>query len=215
VTDHPDVVPGRPSADAAHFFAPYATEPFGPSDVSAFHAWFPRRPGRRAGYWSPDALAHPWVSPLLARAAPRARLLVVVRDPVERLLDCLDRTADDHRWHPGTYLSDAVDRGFYAVQLARLLEAYPPGQVRVLQYERCVADTVTSLALTYEFLGVDPGYRARPSDPPAPAAGRAARCLDPATLARLGELYAADVSALVDLLPGVDPTLWPNVGPRS
>ena len=209
IGDHPDVAPGHDSAAAAHFFDPYCTERFGPAEVATFHAWFPRRPGRIVGFWSPDGTAHPWVPPLLARAAPRALVVVLVRDPVERLLDGLDRTADARPAHPGSYLADAVDRGCYADQLAHLFECYPPGQVRVLQYERCVADPVGSLAATFEFLGVDPTYRARPLDPPA-AAPRAAGQLDPDTLERVRDLYAHDIRALADLVPDLDLSLWPS-----
>jgi len=214
VADHPDVTPGHASPDAAHYFAPFCTEAFGPAEVAAFHAWFPRRPGRIIGFWSPDGLAHPWVPPLLARAAPRAQVLVLLRDPVERLLDGLVRTAEERPAHPGSYLSDAVDRGCYADQLERLAEWYPADQIQVLQYERCVADPVGSLARTYEFLGVDAGCRARPLDPPTAGSDRTGHRPDPATLDRLRELYAADVARLEDLVPGFDPALWPNFAPR-
>jgi hypothetical protein len=209
VTDHPEVTPGHRSVAAAHFFAPYCTEPFGAAEVSAFEAWFPRRPGRIIGYWSPDGTAHPWVPPLLALAAPRAQVLVLVRDPVQRLVDVLGGRIDDRPSHPGSFLSDAVERGFYAAQLRQLLECYPADQVRVLQYERCVADPVGSLARTFEFLGVDPGYRTRPLDPP-PLAGRPAARVDPGTMDRLRELYAADVAELSELISDLDLALWPH-----
>ena len=214
VADHPDVAPGHDSAAAAHFFDPFATEPFGPAEVAAFHAWFPRRPGRVIGFWSPDGTAHAWVPPLLARAAPRTNVLVLVRDPVERLLDGLDRTVDLRPAHPGSYLADAVDRGCYGAQLTLLLEHLPREQVRVLQFERCVADPTGPLADTYRFLGVDPGYRARPLGPPA-APRRAAALLDPATLARVRDLYRDDVAVLADLLPELDLSLWPSTVPPS
>lgn len=212
VADHPDVTPGHRSADAAHFFAPYCTEPFGPAEVASFHAWFPRRPGRIIGYWCPDGLAHPWIPPLLAMSAPHARVLVLVRDPIERLLDGLDRTVALRPPHPGSYLSDAVERGFYADQLARLLDSYPAGQVQVLQYEKCVADPAGSLARTFEFLGVDPTRVSRPLDPPFSPAGRAAQLLDRATRDRLRALYSPDAEALCALVPDIDLGLWPGVG---
>ena len=214
VGDHPDVTPGHDSPDAAHFFDPYCTEAFGAAEVAAFHRWFPRRPGRMIGFWSPDGTAHRWVPPLLARAAPRALVLVLLRDPVERLLDGLDRTVDTRPSHPGSYLADAVDRGYYADQLTHLLEHYPRGQVRALQYERCVADPTGCLAATYEFLGVDRSYRARPLDPPA-AAPVAARRLDPDSLERVRDLYRYDIAALADLVPELDLSLWPSAVPPA
>jgi hypothetical protein len=215
VADHPDVTPGHASPDAAHFFAPFCTEAFGSAEIAAFHDWFPRRPGRIIGFWSPDGLAYPWVPPLVARAAPRAQVLVLLRDPVERLLDGLVRTADERPAHPGSFLSDAVDRGYYADQLERLAESYPADQTLVLQYEQCVADPVGSLARTYEFLGVDPGHRARPVAPPYPAPDRAEHRPDAATLARLREVYATDVARIRDRVPGFDLALWPNFSPRT
>jgi Sulfotransferase family len=212
VADHPDVTPGHRTADAAHFFAPYCTEAFGPAEVAAFHAWFPRRPGRIIGYWCPDGVVHSWIPRLLARAAPRTRVLLVVRDPVERLLDGLDRTIDQRPLHPGSYLSDAVDRGFYADQVSRLLESFTSDQVLVLQYEQCIADPAGWLARTFEFLGVDPTYRSRPLDPPFAPSDRVAGRLDRDTRHRLRELYSADAGALGDLVSDLDLGLWPGMG---
>jgi hypothetical protein len=211
VADHPDVTPGHRSTDAANFFAPYCIEQFGPADEAAFHAWFPRRHGRIIGYRCPDGLAHPWIPRLLAMAAPRAKVLVVVRDPVERLLDGLDRTVARRPPHPGSYLSDAVERGFYADQLSRVLEFYPADQVSVLQYEQCVADPDASMTRTFEFLGVDPAYRPRPLDPPFAPSGRAADRLDRSTRDRLRDLYSADATALLGLIPDLELGLWPGV----
>ncbi len=49
----------------------------------------------------------------------------MVRDPVERLLDGLDRTVDQRPPHVGSYLSDAVERGFYADQLESVVQVLP------------------------------------------------------------------------------------------
>jgi len=179
--------------------------------VARFHALFPRGPGRVVGHWEPDALVYPWVAPLLAQAAPRAQLLVLVRDPVDRLRAGLERTAAERAPHVGSNLADAVDRGYYADQLARLLHWFPRRQVLVLQYERCLADPDAAMAQTYAFLGVDDTYRARRLDPPAEAVRDP---LSPATRQRLVDLYAGDVAGLGELVPDIDLALWPNFAPR-
>ena len=212
IADHPAVAPHRTVVEASDFFAPFGTARFGPGDVARFHALFPRRPGRVIGHWSPDGLVHPWVPPLLAEAAPRAHLLVLVRDPVERLRARLDATADIRAPHPGSYVADAVDRGFVAGQLGQLLRWFPKAQVRVVQYEQCRADPTRSLAGTYAFLGIDPDYRPRTVDPP-PETVRDP--LAPATRQRLHDLYAADVAALAGLVADLDLELWPNFGART
>ncbi len=211
IADHPEVVPNRTLVDAARFFAPYGTGAFGPDDVARFWRLFPRRPGRVTGHWSPDALSYPWVAPLLAEAAPEARILVLVRDPIERLRSGLERTADDRPPHVGSYLADAVDRGFYADQLMRLYRHIPSSRVLVLQVERCLADPDEALARTFSFLGIDDAYRARPDVPPADPVRDP---LPAATRDRLVDLYSADVAALGQLVPDLDLALWPTTVPR-
>jgi len=210
IADHPEVVPHRTLRSGAGFFARFGTEAFGPDDVARFGALFPRRPGRVAGHWSPDALSYPWVAPLLAEAAPDARILVLVRDPVDQLRAALERTADERAPHVGSNLADAVDRGYVGEQLVRLHEWFPPSQVLVLQLERCRRDPDGALARTFSFLGIDDTYRTRPDLPPAEPVRDP---LPPATLARLADLYAADVAALAELVPDLDLALWPSVVP--
>jgi hypothetical protein len=210
IADHPDVVPHRTLATGARFFARFGTEAFGPDDVARFGALFPRRPGRVTGHWSPDALSYPWVAPLLAEAAPDARILVLVRDPVDQLRAALERTAEDRAPHVGSNLADAVDRGFVADQLVALRAWFPTSQILVQQYERCRIDPDAALARTFAFLGIDDTYRTRSVLPP-PEPER--EPLAPATRARLVDLYAADVAALVGLVPDLDLGLWPSAVP--
>jgi len=215
IADHPEVALNRTVVEASQFFASGCTDAFGPGEVARFHALFPRRPGRIIGHWAPDGLSYPWVAPLLAAAAPRSRLLVLVRDPVEQLRAGLERTTELRAPHVGSNLADAVDRGFYAAQLTRLLKWYPKDQVRVVQIERCTADPTGLLAQTFAFLGIDDTYRPRPVGPPDDLTGPVRDPLAPATRQRLVDLYAADVAALADLVPDLDLSLWSDYAGRS
>ena len=89
----------------------------------------------------------PWTPPLLRRAAPEARLLVLLRDPVERFRS--GRTLAENRLTVGSTRARRGQRGFqrgvYADQLLRLWRAFPREQVLVLQFERCVADARAEL----------------------------------------------------------------------
>ena len=85
IAAHPQVSARPDFHKERHFFDRFAVRAFGPADVSGYHGWFPRQPGTLAGEWTPDYVHMPWVPALLAQAAPKARLLVLLRDPVERL----------------------------------------------------------------------------------------------------------------------------------
>lgn len=209
--EHPDVYarPGIPKE--RHFLTRFCTRPFGPSEVADYHGWFPRTPGTVTGEWTPDYFAYPWVAPLLAEAAPDARLLVLVRDPVERFRSGLTFRLAMGAPHTSATVADAVRQGFYARHLRRLLEFFPTGQVLVQQYERCTADPGAELARTQAFLGL------APHEPPeirreVNVSGGRKVSLDPAAAARLADLYRPDSLELAEMVPTLDLSLWPSVG---
>ena len=197
-----------------HFFARFATEPFGAGDVDAYRRSFPRPPGMLAGEWTPDYLFQPWTARLLHEAAPDARLLVLVRDPVERL-----RSGVAHRFaapgsHPGSVLSEAVARGFYAAGLETWTARFGAERLLVLQYERCVADPHGELARTWRFLGLDPGPSPPGLERPVSATEGEKAPLAEDARRRLVELYAPDVERLMAGFPDLDVGLWPNFAPE-
>jgi Sulfotransferase domain len=210
---HPDVTRHPGLHKERHYFAPFATRAFGPEQVEGYHRLFPRPTGKKTGEWTPDYVYQPWVPPLLARAAPEARILVMLRDPVERFVSGLTHSRLTPGSHLGTVVAESVNRGFYAAALARWIPAFDAGRVLVLQYERCVADPGAQLARTYRFLGLDDEFRPaalhRASSPTLEKKVE----LDGEARARLADLYRSDVTALAGLVPDLDLALWPNFGP--
>lgn len=213
IVAHPDVAHRATVHKERHYFAPYATADFGPQDVRRYHQTFPRLPGRTTGEWTPDYICQPWVPALLDRAAPQARLLVIVRDPVERLVSGLAHNELVPDSHSGTVLAEAVNRGFYAAALRRWTTAWEAGRILVQQYERCVADPEHELARTYRFLGLDDSFRPPGLLQRASPTLQEKVALDGDARMRLVELYRADVADLVTLVPDLDVTAWPNFAP--
>ena len=213
IVAHPDVAHRHTVHKERHYFAPYATRPFGSDNVLGYHEWFPRPAGKKTGEWTPDYIYQPWVPPLLTRAAPEARLLVIVRDPVERFVSGLAHSQVVPGSHLGTVVSEAVDRGFYAAALRRWVESLEAGRLLVLQYERCVADPARELARTYRFLGLDDRFRPADMDRASSPTRQEKVALDADARKRLVDLYAGDVVELVGLVPDLDLSLWPNFVP--
>jgi hypothetical protein len=208
VSTHPGIHKER------HFLSRFGTASFGPAEIEAYHGWFPRRPGTLAGEWTPDYLDYPWVPPLLALAAPQARILVMVRDPIERF-----RSGLAHQWRhrasvTGATVADAVARGFYHRALTQWCEHIDPNRLLVLQYERCTLDPAGQLARSYRFLGLDDNFV--PSDlrrPVGPTTEGKVHVADDA-LRRLIDAYTPDVEALAAQFGELDLALWPNFVPR-
>ena len=211
---HPDVHHAAATHKERHFFARFAVEAFGPEQCARYHAWFPRPPKTITGEWTPDYVQQPWVAPLLEVAAPSTRLLVMVRDPVERFVSGVAHEPPSPGANQGTVLADAISRGFYAAALRPWVERFGADRFLVLQYERCVADPRGELGRTWAFLGVDPTPAstlpaARLVEPVSPTRG-AKLALAADARRRLSELYAPDVSALLAQFPHLDRGLWTN-----
>jgi hypothetical protein len=195
-----------------HYFDRAWEAPFSDEQVRRYATWFPRPNGGIAGEWTPGYLIDFWTPDLLARAAPQARILILLRDPVERLASALTHqlALSRARLSHGD-LQAAFQRGLYAAQLRRVLAAYPRERVLIGQYEACRADPSGQLARTYAFLGLAPHEpdAARLRGQVNPTTGR--RFEVPSALRRtLAEGYTDDLAQLLELVPDLDLALWPT-----
>src|SRR5947209_11073993 len=120
---HPEVVRTHAKKEL-HYFDRFYAGGFTAATASGYHAYFPSD-GRKTGEWTPMYASAPWIPALLAAAAPAARLLMLLRDPVERYLSGLELDIETARKR-GAPLSryaplEAFSRGFYHAQLQGLL----------------------------------------------------------------------------------------------
>ena len=189
------------------FFQRTRTTPATDEELQAYHRWFPRPPGTTTGEWTPS-YAFSWrLPPVLRRAAPDAKVLVLVRDPVDRYRSDISRPMPRRRLHSVRYRG--LVHGFYSAILQPWEQVYDPSEMLVLQYERCTRHPAEELAATYRFLGLDDTFR-----PPALTAPvnrtKAKRTVDAGFERLLVESYEADVVALAARYPQIDLRLWPH-----
>ncbi len=212
VSAHPEIA--RPSgAKELHYFDRFYASPYTAADTARYHEYFPRNGAQKVGEWTPLYLSAPWVAPLLAQAAPEARLLVLLRDPVERYLSGLqlDAAVAGRRGAPLSRYAplEAFMRGLYHAQLSSLLRHFERSQLLVLQYERCTREPERELRRTFEFLGLqDTGYtpdlEAHPKHQPDKPQ------LDADTRGAYAQAYRDDVLRLLEAFPEIDVSLWPS-----
>jgi hypothetical protein len=153
---HPGVEPRRRRDRDMHFFDQFCGREMSDADVAAYHASFRARDGRIDGEWTERYMYDAWTPPLLQRAAPDAKLLVLLCDPIERYRRRITR--ERIRAIGGVAelnMADAAGRGRYVLQLRRLHELYDPDRILLLQYEKCRADPLGEYARTLRFLGLD------------------------------------------------------------
>ncbi len=211
INAHPLVSRPSETPKEVHFFDDRWGRGLTDADIRAYHALFARPHGHRSGEWTPGYMLDVWTPGLLREAAPSARLLVMLRDPVERYRS--GRTLAENRLTVGSTAraaaNAAFNRGIYADQLLRLWSAFPREQVLVLQYERCVTDPRGQLERTFEFIGLEPELTAgvdvaqRVNASPGPKVELGAWQED-----QLVRHYAPENERLKALLPDLDLSLW-------
>lgn len=155
--------------------------------ASAYRAYFPvRRSGRVTGEATPEYLHFPWVPHALRTVAPDTRIIVLLRDPVERAFSHYRHSVARGEEHldfeaaleaeparlgsgPGRPNSPEAlrysrysyaTRGRYAQQLRRWYAAFPEDQVLVLMFDRLSDDPQAVVDDTTRFLGL-PTFRLR------------------------------------------------------
>jgi hypothetical protein len=186
-----------------------------------------RRAGGRyiTGEASPDYLPHPHAPARLAALLPEVRLVVILRDPVERAYshfqhetalgfealgfeEALDR--EDARlageyermerepyYHSHAFQHHSyVRRGMYADQLRRWLEHFPRRQVLVVRSEDFYADSAAVYREVLGFLDVAPHELSSYDRRNALRYG----AMEPKNRARLRETFAAPNAELEQLL---------------
>ncbi|MGM0412717.1 MAG: sulfotransferase domain-containing protein, partial [Pseudomonadota bacterium] len=187
VSQHPQV--GTGERKELHFFNIPAHRTEG---LEGYRRQFRRPPGIRAlGEFTPDYLYATEGGPAgetipvaetIRQWFPGVRLVVCLRDPVERALSALHHHQRKGRIPVDTDPFTAppelgiLDKGLYAHHLAPWLERFPREQLLVLSHERELADEhkAETLRQVFAHLGVDPDftpahlyqrYNARRDDP--------------------------------------------------
>jgi Sulfotransferase domain len=212
ISAHPEIVRAT-RAKELHYFDRFYSGGCTADEIAAYQRYFPRAEGVKTGEWTPLYSSAPWVPPLLAAAAPQARLLVLLRDPVERFLSGLqfDTAVARNRGAPLSRYAqlEQLVRGFYHSQLVGLLRHFDRSRILILQYERCTREPQAQLRTTFEFLGlrdVDfaPTLDAHPGRQPEKPK------LDPDTRAAYVDAYHDEIVRLIEQFPEIDVGLWPN-----
>jgi hypothetical protein len=134
-----------------------------------------------AGEASTSYLYRPYVAPRIARHLPDVKLIVILRNPVDRAfsnyivsrrngLETLPfsraiREEAARLAHPQSDFEREIcpfayiDRGRYHAQLACYLALFPRDRLHVLLFDDVVHEPAEVLRSTQAFLGVDPGFR--------------------------------------------------------
>ena len=223
ILDHPRVEGPRTLVESPedrarskelHYFDRFEKRPFSAADAETYVRFFPRPRDSVSGEWTPRYMHDLWTPQLLATAAPDSKLLVMLRDPIDRYASALTRrhTRRDRSSVPtlGPNISSGtLSRGVYHEQLSRLLRHFDRSRLLVLQYERCSVAPREELRRTYEFLGLEPVDHV-PAELVAGGKEQARWTMRPELHEELVRRLSPDVERLAADFGEIDVGLWPH-----
>ena len=137
--------------------------------------WNDKSDAKERGEVSPTYLHDASVCDRIARQLPRAKLIMVLRNPVDRAYShfVMDRRRN---WESVADFGEALDRepvdidefwwgrrqyvrhGMYADTIARFQAAFPNEQLKVMLYDDLAADSSAYLGEMLDFIGVDSSF---------------------------------------------------------
>ena len=212
---HP-LVDGVPRRKELHLLDRMKDDPIPQEQKDWYERQFPRLPGHLAGEWTPRYQALPRMPAIIGEVAPGAKLLSIVREPVERYRSGLNQWSAENKRRSlkrdeQAGKREARMRGFYGRQIARLAEAVGRDNILVLQYEQCVRDPAGQFARTLDFLDLPPYepdprlVRTRVNE----TLGTKRSVPSKEEQALIAE-YEPEVLQLKELMPDLDLSLWPR-----
>lgn len=150
-----------------HYFTHFTNTPYSDSARRNYQQAFAAPPGGICGEWSVTYLLHPGSLKRLHDTAPQAKILVMLRNPIDRYMSHVNHliqnrgrrfgvTGDEAKLFAShSVVPEAYLHTLYGLGLSRLLSLFPRERILVLQYERCVQDPDGEMAKTFQFLDVD------------------------------------------------------------
>jgi hypothetical protein len=146
---------------------------------------------------------------VISMIAPDARLLMIVRDPIERYISGMTHLARKKRGPSVAHDAGQTHVSSYGRLLRTVEQHVSRKQLLVLQYEKCVNDAEGELNRTFDFLGLDPfcppNIQVPVNETPTPKLS-----MSDQRRRQLVRSFVPDVDDLIGRYPHIDRGLWPN-----
>jgi hypothetical protein len=230
VTQHPQVAPHRLfdstrplQTRELDYFLHFGCRPLTQADVDLYCEAFAAPPGGISGEWSVLYLSHVGCVPNLARAVPTAKLIVMLRNPIDRMASHVNHLVRNRTralnvapssirlFETFCAYPEATLHSQYGSALKRLLAHFSRKQILVLQYERCKAAPENELARTFRFLGVDECFVPPQCSTPVNQQDYVVERPSEAERRTLADYFRTEVETTVEAFADdVDPALWPD-----
>ena len=227
--EHPQIVPHRvsltnPANKELQYFLHFQYHGLSTEAIAPYRHAFAAPPGAICGEFSTQYLGYPTCLEHLAVAVPDTKIMVILRNPVDRLVSHLNHmiTKRGQRFFANlnpqqqyllntySFYIEATFHSLYSIGLTRLFHYFSRERVLVLQYERLAQSPQEELARTYRFLGVDDRFRVNNYREEVNRGTYAIEKPDAEERQRLAVYFKEDAQRVFTLCPEIDPAMWPE-----
>jgi hypothetical protein len=220
--EHPSVEPNRLNRKELCYFYHFGYRGISSDAIDVYRQAFAAPSGSICGEWSPGYLSYPLAIDHLARAVPEAKVLAIVRNPVDRVLSAQNQQLSkrakfmnlkgDRAYIYKTFsiFQEVTFHSLLYESFQRLLNTFDRSQLLVLQYEKCKKDPRSEIARTYRFLEIDDSYIPTWLNRGVNVSAYILPKFDPKERALLADYFSEDIKSFVKLFPEIDLSLWPD-----
>ena len=217
---HPDAIQNRLNQKELSFFYHFGYRDIDLPSIEVYNKAFNSAEGKICGEWSPGYLNYPFALNNLSKAVPNVKILVLIRNPVDRVLSAINQKKTtrerkmnlkgDNLYIYNTYSTFqlAIYKSFLYEGLLRLLELFDRSNILLLQYEKCKVDPEIEIARTYRFFGIDDIFKPMDITKRVNQKKYIVAKLNYDEQERLAGYFINDVTKVKELFPEIDLSLW-------
>lgn len=218
---HPDVVGNRLNQKELAYFYHFTFQKLTDDHIHTYRSAFDRSAFKVSGEWSPSYLYYPCALEALARAVPESRILILLRNPIDRFLSHINQFRRTHVERLETQglkslvekywgLPDAMGHSLYGEGVAKAIDYFGVEKVLCLQYERCRQDPLSEYRRTCRFLGIAVPVSFSELRTPVNPSTYTISDLKSGERRWLARYFRNDVLSLVRRTNDIDIRLWPD-----
>lgn len=217
--EHPRVCENRLAKKEITYFQHIGLRRINQREIEDYRSIFSVRENRIVGEWSPGYMFYPLCIENIARAAPETRILVLLRNPVDRVLTqinmlCRQRSGffnldsgRDYVLKTFSLIPEAFLSGQYSRSIELIRKYFDEKNIKILIYEDCIKNPEKNIRDTYRFLGIEEQYIPESLQRRINETGSASALIEYERDA-LRDYMQDEIRMLAGLLPDADLSIW-------
>lgn len=219
ILDHPKVTENRLNSKELEYFTHFLYSGLTANDIAIYQQAFAAPSDSICGEFTPGYLRTPLVAEYIHDAAPGAKLIAILRNPVEQMQSAANQmmyTAKYYNlngarkkvFYNSTVVPDAIAFNLVFPALQRYLKLFDRSQILILQYEKCAVSPRSEIKKTYDFLGIESEFVPPSLNKEINKVDYRVPRISSQHRQRIAEFYWEDVQSTASLFPEIDLSLW-------